>query len=78
MNDLEIKIREIIKKEVSPSIDIDNLDDDTTFKDYDIDSLDRMSIYLAIEEEFGLKVPEDELPLLSSINMIAKYILSKK
>jgi acyl carrier protein len=37
-----------------------------------------MSVYLALEEEFGVKIPDDDLHLLSTVKQIGEYITSKK
>lgn len=40
--------------------DMATFDPEKTFRDNDIDSLDVMSVFLAVEEHFGIKFPEEE------------------
>ncbi len=63
----------IIRKADIPEIEADTLQIDATFRDQGIDSLDAMSIYLNVEETFGLKIPDDEIPGLNSVAALAAY-----
>jgi len=49
-----------------------------SFKDQDIDSLDRFTIILEIGDKLNLDFPEEEMVKFNSINDIAKYLLSIK
>jgi len=55
--------------------DMSRFDSDKTFRDNGIDSLDVMTVFLAVEENYGIKISEDEslrinspAQLLSAIN----------
>jgi acyl carrier protein len=46
--------------------DMSKFDPNKTFKENGIDSLDVMSVFLAIEERLGLKFSEDEVAKINS------------
>lgn len=76
--DSEIKglIAEIIEKdanEIAP--------DARFFEDLDVDSMMALEILVAIERKYKIKIPEEKLPELRTLNAavaIAKEFLSKK
>ncbi len=47
-----------------------------SFADQGVDSLDRMSIYLNIEESYGVKIPDDVIDKLVSVEKIVEYLNS--
>ena len=53
-------------------------DYDTPLKDLGVDSLDVASIFLAIHEKLGVRVPDDEIDRLSTIRLITAYLNGKK
>lgn len=72
------KIKEIIVEQL-------NIDDgafinlDTNLQeDLDADSLDALEIIMNIEEEFDIKVDDDELENIKTIGDIVKYIENNK
>lgn len=40
-----------------------------------LDSLDALEVVLAVEQEFGVKIPEGSVALLRSINTLADHVL---
>ena len=42
--------------------------------DLGIDSLDSMELMMAVEDAYGISVPEEELPNLTSVKSIVDYI----
>lgn len=48
-------------------IDKDKITNKTTFDDLDADSLDRLQLVTAIEDEFDLELDDDKLLSLSSV-----------
>ena len=72
------KIKEIIVEQL-------NIDDGTFInldtnlqEDLDADSLDAVEIIMNIEEEFDIKVDDDELENIKTIGDIVKYIENNK
>ena len=43
-------------------------------KEQGIDSLDMMTLFLNLEEKFGVKIPDAEIDNLVSIDRIAEYL----
>ena len=39
-----------------------------------IDSLDSMELMMAVEDAYGITVPEEELPNLTSVKAIVEYV----
>ena len=48
-------------------LDPDTLDDDTTFESLEADSLDRIEMVTAMEDEFGVTVDDDDLEAIETI-----------
>jgi acyl carrier protein len=44
---------------------------DSTFEELKIDSLDGINIVFAIEEEFGIEIPDDSAKLIRSVRDVA-------
>ncbi len=51
---------------------------DSDFSENGVDSLDMSNILLMIEEKFKVKIPDDDIPQLTSVNAIAKYLANRK
>lgn len=51
--------------------DISKFDPNKTFKENDIDSLDVLGLFLAVEEGLGIKFTEEEV---NSINSVAQMV----
>ena len=59
--------------DVSP----DDVSDEKSFvDDLDVDSLSMVEVAMAAEEQFGVKIPDDELPKLKTVGDAVKYIES--
>lgn len=68
----EDKIVELIKK---ADIQLETeLDPKLSLSEQGIDSLDMATLYLSIEEELGVSIPEDQEEKLTSIQEIVKYV----
>jgi len=70
-------IKRLLKNEVSPNVDIDNLADDDSWDKAGIDSLDRSSFFLALEEETGVEIPDKDLDKLDSVAKLIEYFKQK-
>jgi acyl carrier protein len=59
--------------DVSP----DEVSDEKSFvDDLDVDSLSMVEVAMAAEEQFGVKIPDDELPKLKTVGDAVHYIES--
>jgi acyl carrier protein len=72
----ESDIRRVIA-EVVRTLDATNLRADSEFAESNIDSLDHWSILLALQEEFGLVVPDEDLERTTSIEKILAYVAER-
>ena len=63
------KVKEIIMDTINCSEDKITLEDDLG-----IDSLDSMELMMAVEDAYGITVPEEELPNLTSVKAIVEYV----
>ncbi len=52
-------------------VEADELQNDTTFEDLDANSLDRLQLVTAMEDEFDIEIDDDKL---MSINSVAEAI----
>lgn len=67
------KIREIAAENLN--LDLAMVTATAKFKeDLEIDSLDLFELAMALEEEFGIEIPSEDLEHLTCIEEVAKYI----
>lgn len=67
------KIRAVLASELD--IDIENINRDTLIiEDLHADSLDIMELMLAMEDEFGISIPDDGIQELKTVDNVAEYI----
>lgn len=67
------KIRAVLASELD--IDIENINRDTLIiEDLHADSLDIMELMLAMEDEFGISIPDDGIQDLKTVDNVAEYI----
>jgi acyl carrier protein len=58
-------------------VDAADVSDEKSFvDDLDVDSLSMVEVAMAAEEQFGVKIPDDELPKLKTVGDAVKYIES--
>ena len=67
-------IKEIFKKEVDPRVDIDNFNPDQSIIQQGVDSLDRSSVFLALEEAFNVRITDGQIEQLGTLNSILSFI----
>ena len=49
----------------------------TTFDDLEADSMDKVQILIALEEEFGIEIPDEEIISIETMGAFVEYILEK-
>ncbi len=69
-----LEIKELIKQ---CGILAQNLQDDVNLSDQGVDSLDKASLFLNIEETYNIKISTDEFMELNTIDKIVKHINEK-
>ena len=67
------KVKEIIMDTINCSEDKITLEANLK-DDLGIDSLDSMELMMAVEDAYGISVPEEELAKLTSVKSIVDYI----
>lgn len=48
-------------------VDAGDITEETTFDDLDADSLDRLQLVTAMEDEFDIEIPDEKLEAISSV-----------
>jgi len=67
------KIREIIAEQLG--VDADEITPETSFvDDLGADSLDTVELVMALEEEFGIEIPDEDAEKISTVDDAIKYI----
>lgn len=67
------KIKEIIATQFN--VDEDEISQETSFKDtLNADSLDLVELIMALEDEFGLEVEDDEVDAIKTVGDAVEYI----
>ena len=69
------KIREMIAENFN--IDMNTITECASFKeDLGVDSLDLFELVMALEEEFGVEIPTEDLEELTTVGAVVKYVES--
>lgn len=76
MNVTAEEIKTLIE-ETGALIEGESIVDDVALTDQGVDSLDLINIYLAIEERYGIKIPDNDLDQVRSVADIVAYIQTK-
>ena len=72
------KIRSIITEQLSID-DVDTITLDTSLtEDLEADSLDAVEVIMALEDEFGIEIPDEEAEHFKTIGDICKFIENNK
>ncbi len=72
------KIKSIISEQLSID-DVDTITLDTSLtEDLEADSLDAVEVIMALEDEFGIEIPDEEAEHFKTIGDICKFIENNK
>jgi acyl carrier protein len=66
----ELKLEDVTPETFDPDIDL--------VDEVGIDSMDLATVALVIQDEYGIRIDEDDYPKLTTVRLIAQYILNKK
>lgn len=70
------KMKEIIADQLS--IDADGITEESSFKDdLGADSLDLFQLVMALEDEYSVEIPADDLQQLATVGDVIKYLKDK-
>jgi len=69
-------------KELAKEIDmlgrkIESIDPQKDLSSQGIDSLDTLSLLLLIQEKYDIKIPDEDIPKLTTLNDIVEYVNKK-
>ena len=62
----ELKLEDVTPETFDPEIDL--------IDEVGIDSMDLATIALVLQDEYGIRIDEDDYPKLNNIQLIAEYI----
>jgi acyl carrier protein len=71
----EIIINELKLEDVTPATfdaDLDLVDE------VGVDSMDLATVALVLRDEYGIRIDEDDYPKLTTVRIIAQYIINKQ
>lgn len=67
------KMKEMIGDQLN--VDVEQVTEATSFKDdLGADSLDLFELVMAMEEEFGVEIPSEELETLTTVGAVMNYL----
>ena len=70
------RVRAIIAEQLG--VKLEEVTDSASFiEDLGADSLDTVELVMALEEEFGIEIPDEDAEKMSSVGESIKYISSK-
>ena len=80
MNDIEKRIAEILIDELKlEDVTAEAFDPELDLVDeLGIDSMDLATVALVLQDEYGIRIDEDDYPKLTTVRLIAEYIQDKK
>jgi acyl carrier protein len=71
------KLLEVVNERLSRSQPLAEEDYETPFNDLGIDSLDRMLVFVAVQEAFGVSIPDDQTAGITSLKTLEEKIADK-
>ena len=76
MADVGVKVRSIIAEQLG--VKIEEVTDAASFvDDLGADSLDTVELVMALEEEFGIEIPDEEAEKMTSVGEAIRYVEQK-
>ena len=71
------KVKELIEEKLN--LEGVEITPDSKFKeDLEVDSLDLFELVMALEDEFGIEIPTEDLEKIATVGDIIEYIESKQ
>ena len=55
-------------------VDASSINEDTTFEELGLDSLDTVELVMALEEEFDTEIPDEEAEKITTVQAAIDYI----
>ncbi len=76
MSDVAQKVRSIIAEQLGAKVE-DVTDSASFVDDLGADSLDTVELVMALEEEFGIEIPDEDAEKMTSVGEAVRYIEEK-
>ena len=74
--EIEAKVKKIIEEKLS--VNADQITNDARFaEDLKADSLDTVELVMALEDEFGLDIPDEDAEKIKTVQLAIDYIGEK-
>jgi|OM-RGC.v1.034110009 Acyl carrier protein len=76
---MKITIEDIdrIAKAAIEDGDFENIVSGSSFKDQGLDSLDKSTLFLAINDEYGVEIPDEDFDSITSPDELITYLADK-
>lgn len=75
-NDIATRVKKIVVEQLG--VDEDKVTDNASFvDDLGADSLDTVELVMALEEEFGIEIPDEDAEKISSVDQAIEYITNQ-
>jgi acyl carrier protein len=72
-----MSLKEELRSLIAEIAEIDTIPDDTHFKELGIDSMMGVEIVAAIERQYQIKIPDNELQQVTTLNNSLALVLAK-
>ena len=73
MSDIEERVKKVVGEQLE--CDIDSLTNEASFiDDLGADSLDTVELVMALEEEFGCEIPDEDAESISTVQDAINYV----
>lgn len=69
------KVKDIISEQLD--IDTKGIEMESTFEEMDADSLDLVELVMALEEEFGIEITDEEIEKIKTVGDVVNHIQSR-
>lgn len=66
----ELKLEDVSAETFNPDLDL--------IDEVGVDSMDLATVALVLRDEYGIRIDEDDYPKLTTVRIIAQYILDKQ
>ncbi len=75
-SDKEKRVLERVRKVVVKQLNVreNDVTMDTTWDDLKADSLDQVELVMALEDEFGMEIPDQEAEQMIAVKQVVKYL----
>ncbi|HAG52268.1 MAG TPA: acyl carrier protein [Alphaproteobacteria bacterium] len=73
MSEISTRVKEIVAEQLG--VELEKVTDTANFiDDLEADSLDTVELVMALEEEFGIEIPDEDAEKITAVNLAVEYI----